>query len=66
MVFSLYVGDVMFRRIMIIFTSRADEVEMIKPIFIFHITIVHTIDRTDCGADRLEQGEHYKAKYRFM
>ena len=44
----IYVGDVMFRRIMIIFSSRADEVEMIKPIFIFHITIVHTIDGTDC------------------
>ena len=38
---------------------------MIKPIFICHITIVHTIDRTDCDPD-LGEGEHYKAKYRFM
>ena len=36
---------------MIIFSSRAEEGEMIKPIFICHITIVHTIDRTDCGPE---------------
>ena len=53
---------------MIIFTSRAEEVGDDKTdIYLPHNNTTHysTIDRTDCDPD-LGEGEHYKAKYRFM